>query len=101
MESRHLGCDFQESESDREIKVDEDGEESYEPKDSGESDMGGNSGSGGSSDEPMSDEDFQDLLDSIESGEMKSQPKPEPKEEKVLETPSDKDLLSDSTEKTT
>ena len=70
---------------DAEIKVDEDGEESYEPaKDSSESDMGGNSGSGGSSDEPMSDEDFQDLLDSIESGEMKSQPKPEPKEEKVL-----------------
>ena len=32
--------------------------------------MGGNSGSGGSSDEPMSDEDFQDLLDSIESGEI-------------------------------
>jgi len=85
---------------DAEIKVDEDGEESYEPaKDSGESDMGGNSGSGGSSDEPMSDEDFQDLLDSIESGEMKSQPKPEPKEEKVSETPSDKDLLSDSQKK--
>ena len=85
---------------DAEIKVDEDGEESYEPaKDSGESDMGGNSGSGGSSDEPMSDEDFQDLLDSIESGEMKSQPKPEPKEEKVPETPSDKDLLSDSQKK--
>ena len=81
---------------DAEVKVNEDGEESYEPaKDSGqESDMGGNSGSGGSSDEPMSDEDFQDLLDSIESGEMKSQPKPEPKEEKVPETPSDKDLLS-------
>ena len=86
---------------DADIKVDEDGEESYEPaKDSGESDMGGNSGSGGSSDEPMSDEDFQDLLDSIESGEMKSQPKPEPKEEKkVPETPSDKDLLSDSQKK--
>ena len=85
---------------DAEIKVDEDGEESYEPaKDSSESDMGGNSGSGGSSDEPMSDEDFQDLLDSIESGEMKSQPKPEPKEEKVPETPSDKDLLSDSQKK--
>ena len=82
---------------DAEIKVDEDGEESYEPaKDSSESDMGG---SGGSSDEPMSDEDFQDLLDSIESGEMKSQPKPEPKEEKVPETPSDKDLLSDSQKK--
>ena len=81
---------------DAEVKVNEDGEESYEPaKDSGqESDMGGNSGSGGSSNEPMSDEDFQDLLDSIESGEMKSQPKPEPKEEKVPETPSDKDLLS-------
>ena len=78
-----------------EVKVNEDGEESYEPKDSGqESDMGGNSGSGGSSDEPISDEDFQDLLDSIENGEMKSQPKPEPKEEKVPETPSDKDLLS-------
>ena len=30
--------------------------------------------------------DFQDLLDSIENGEMKSQPKAnEPKEEKVLE----------------
>ena len=81
---------------DAEVKVNEDGEESYEPaKDSGqESDMGGNSGSGGSSDEPISDEDFQDLLDSIENGEMKSQPKPEPKEEKVPETPSDKDLLS-------
>jgi len=81
---------------DAEVKVNEDGEESYEPaKDSGqESDMGGNSGSGGSSNEPISDEDFQDLLDSIESGEMKSQPKPEPKEEKVPETPSDKDLLS-------
>ena len=55
---------------DAEVKVNEDGEESYEPaKDSGQqSDMGGNSGSGGSSDEPISDEDFQDLLDSIESG---------------------------------
>ena len=86
---------------DAEIKIDKDGEEYHEPaKDSGESDMGGNSGSGGSSDEPMSDEDFQDLLDSIESGEMKSQPKPEPKEEKkVPETPSDKDLLSDSQKK--
>jgi len=86
---------------DAEVKVNEDGEESYEPaKDSGqESDMGGNSGSGGSSDEPISDEDFQDLLDSIESGEMKSQPKSKPKEEKVSETPSDKDLLSSSQKK--
>ena len=86
---------------DAEVKVNEDGEESYEPaKDSGqESDMGGNSGSGGSSNEPISDEDFQDLLDSIESGEMKSQPKSEPKEEKVSETPSDKDLLSSSQKK--
>ena len=86
---------------DAEIKVDEDGEESYEPaKDSGQqSDMGGNSGSGGSSDEHISDEDFQDLLDSIENGEMKSQPKSEPKEEKVSETPSDKDLLSSSQKK--
>ena len=80
---------------DAEVKIDEDGEESYEPaQDSGqESDMGGNSGSGGSSDEPMSDEDFQDLLDGIESGEMKSQPKPEPTKEAV-ETPTDKELLS-------
>ena len=86
---------------DAEVKVNEDGEESYEPaKDSGqESDMGGNSGSGGSSNEPISDEDFQDLLDSIENGEMKSQPKSEPTEEKVSETPSDKDLLSSSQKK--
>ena len=84
---------------DAEIKIDKDGEEYHEPaKDSSESDMGSNSGSGGSSDEPMSDEDFQDLLDSIESGEMKSQPKPEPKEEPV-ETPTDKDLLSSSQKK--
>ena len=85
---------------DAEIKIDEDGEEYHQPaKDSSESDMGGNSGSGGSSDESISDEDFQDLLDSIENGEMKSQPKSEPKEEKVSETPSDKDLLSSSQKK--
>ena len=79
---------------DAEVKVDENGNESYEPaQDSGQGSDKGGSGSG-SSDEPISDEDFQDLLDSIESGEMKSQPKPEPKVEKVQETPTDKNLLS-------
>jgi len=78
---------------DAEVKVNEDGEESYEPaQDSGQGSDSSSNG-GGSSDEPMSDEDFQDLLDGIESGEMKSQPKPQPKEE-VVETPSDKELLS-------
>ena len=79
---------------DAEVKVDEEGNESYEPaQDSGQgSDMSG--GGSGSSDEPISDEDFQDLLDALESGEMKSQPKPEPKVEKVQETPTDKNLLS-------
>ena len=81
-----------------EVKIDEDGEESYEPaKDSG-SGMDSSTGGGESSDEPMSDEDFQDLLDGIESGEMKSQSKPQPKEE-VTETPTDKNLLSDSQKK--
>ena len=79
---------------DAEVKVDENGNESYEPaQDSGQGSDKGGSGSG-SSDEPISDEDFQDLLDSLESGEMKSQPKPEPKVEKVQETPTDKNLLS-------
>jgi len=78
---------------DAEVKIDEDGEESYQPaQDSGQGSDSSSNG-GGSSDEPMSDEDFQDLLDGIESGEMKSQPKPQPKEEPV-ETPTDKDLLS-------
>ena len=78
---------------DAEVKINEDGEESYEPaQDSGQGSDSSSNG-GGSSDEPISDEDFQDLLDSIESGEMKSQPKPQPKEEPV-ETPTDKDLLS-------
>ena len=79
---------------DAEVKVDEEGNESYEPaQDSGQGSDKSGSGSG-SSDEPISDEDFQDLLDSLESGEMKSQPKPEPKVEKVQETPTDKNLLS-------
>ena len=79
---------------DAEVKVDENGNESYEPaQDSGQGSDKGGSGSG-SSDEPISDEDFQDLLDSLENGEMKSQPKPEPKVEKVQETPTDKNLLS-------
>lgn len=83
---------------DAEVKIDEDGEESYEPaQDSGQGSDSSSNG-GGSSDEPMSDEDFQDLLDGIESGEMKSQPKPQPKEE-VTETPTDKNLLSDSQKK--
>ena len=84
---------------DAEVKVDEEGNESYEPaQDSGQGSDKGGSGSG-SSDEPISDEDFQDLLDSLESGEMKSQPKKtEPKEE-VVETPTDKDLLSPSQKK--
>jgi len=78
---------------DAEVKINEDGEESYQPaQDSGQGSDSSSNG-GGSSDEPMSDEDFQDLLDGIESGEMKSQPKPQPKEEPV-ETPTDKDLLS-------
>ena len=77
---------------DAEVKVDEEGNESYEPaQDSGQ---GSDKSGSGSSDEPISDEDFQDLLDSLESGEMKSQPKPEPKVEKVQETPTDKNLLS-------
>ena len=58
--SRHLGVIFKNL-SDGKVTVDEDGEESYE-KDSGESDMGGNSGSGGSSDEPLSDEGFPRLI---------------------------------------
>jgi len=79
---------------DAEVKINEDGEESYEPaQDSGQGSDSSSNG-GGSSNEDISDEDFQDLLDSIESGEMKSQPKPEPKEEKVSETPSDKELLT-------
>ena len=79
---------------DAEVKVDEEGNESYEPaQDSGQGSDKSGSGSG-SSDEPISDEDFQDLLDALESGEMKSQPKPEPKVEKVQETPTDKNLLS-------
>jgi len=78
---------------DAEVKINEDGEESYEPaQDSGQGSDSSSNG-GGSSNEDISDEDFQDLLDSIESGEMKSQPKPQPKEESV-ETPTDKDLLS-------
>ena len=78
---------------DAEVKINEDGEESYEPaQDSGQGSDSSSNG-GGSSNEDISDEDFQDLLDSIESGEMKSQPKPQPKEEPV-ETPTDKDLLS-------
>ena len=85
---------------DAEVKVDEEGNESYEPaKDSG-SGMDSSTGGGESSDEPISDEDFQDLLDSLESGEMKSQPK---KEEKVEDTKpvesKDKNLLSDSQKK--
>ena len=79
---------------DAEVKVDEEGNESYEPaQDSGQGSDKGGSGSG-SSDEPISDEDFQDLLDSLESGQIKSQPKPEPKVEKVEETQTDKNLLS-------
>ena len=62
--------------------------------------MDSSTGGGESSDEPISDEDFQDLLDSLESGEMKSQPK---KEEKVEDTKpvesKDKNLLSDSQKK--
>ena len=78
---------------DAKVKINEDGEESYEPaQDSGQGSDSSSNG-GGSSNEDISDEDFQDLLDSIESGEMKSQPKPQPKEEPV-ETPTDKDLLS-------
>ena len=84
---------------DAEVKVDEEGNESYEPaKDSG---SGMDSSTGGeSSDEPISDEDFQDLLDSLESGEMKSQPKEEEKVEDTKPVESkDKNLLSDSQKK--
>ena len=82
-----------------EVKTNENGEESYEPaKDSGQNSQMNGSGSG-SSDQPITDEDFQDLLDSIENGEMKSQPKPEPKEEEVDETPSDKNLLTSQQKK--
>ncbi len=80
--------------SDAEVKVDENGNESYEPaQDSGQGSDKSGSGSG-SSDDSITDEQFQDLLDSLESGEMKSQPKPEPKEEEVQETSTDKNLLS-------
>ena len=83
---------------DAEVKINEDGEESYEPaQDSGSGMDSSNSGSGDSN-ESISDEDFQDLLDGIESGEIKSQPKSQPKEE-VTETPTDKNLLSDSQKK--
>ena len=82
-----------------EVKMNENGEESYEPaKDSGQNSQM-NGGGGGSSDQPITDEDFQDLLDSIENGEMKSQPKPKPKEEEVDETPSDKNLLTSQQKK--
>ena len=85
---------------DAEVKVDEEGNESYEPaKDSG-SGMDSSTGGGESSDEPISDEDFQDLLDSLESGEMKSQPKEEEKVEDTKPVESkDKNLLSDSQKK--
>ena len=80
--------------SDAEVKVDENGNESYEPaQDSGQGSDKSGSGSG-SSDDSITDEQFQDLLDSLESGEMKSQPKPEPKEEEVQETSTDKNSLS-------
>ena len=62
--------------------------------------MVSSTGGGESSDEPISDEDFQDLLDSLESGEMKSQPKEEEKVEDTKPVESkDKNLLSDSQKK--
>ena len=80
--------------SDAEVKVDENGNESFEPaQDSGQGSDKSGSGSG-SSDDSITDEQFQDLLDSLESGEMKSQPKPKSKEEEVQETSTDKNLLS-------
>ncbi len=83
---------------DAEVKIDEDGEESYEPAQDSGSGMDSSNGGSGDSNESISDEDFQDLLDGIESGEIKSQPKSQPKEE-VTETPTDKNLLSDSQKK--
>ena len=83
---------------DAEVKINEDGEESYEPAQDSGSGMDSSNGGSGDSDESISDEDFQDLLDGIESGEIKSQPKSQPKEE-VTETPTDKNLLSDSQKK--
>ena len=83
---------------DAEVKINEDGEESYEPAQDSGSGMDSSNGGSGDSNESISDEDFQDLLDGIESGEIKSQPKSQPKEE-VTETPTDKNLLSDSQKK--
>ena len=57
--------------------------------------MDSSNGGSGDSNESISYEDFQDLLDGIESGEIKSQPKSQPKEE-VTEEP-EEDVAEDTT----
>ena len=79
---------------DTKVTIDEDGNESYENQDSGE--MSGSGTGGGSSDE-ISDEQFEDLLSSIENGELKAEPN-EPKEEEV-EVDEDKNLLTPQQQK--
>ena len=80
---------------DTKVTIDEDGNESYEKaQDSGE--MSG-SGNGGGSNDEISDEQFEDLLSSIENGEMKAKPN-EPKEEEV-KVDEDKNLLTPQQQK--